>query len=231
MTRPRAIVLRGASLCCLVLLRLLRARPAGHPVPPRDAPSEGVCPPSVHRRGCHRGWQQDCHGTANEADARVGRVDGAPVQSLQTSSDSPRRTAVPCAPGGRMVDQYPWRLSMWCQKSRSDTCRTRSRCPLSVVVPRAQAWASTSPTGTAQQCLAGGQECGRPGQVGHSAVDALAAAAAASSRAQAEGSRRRADSAVSRSVPLSSPPTTARLCRPTAVRHSTSRCPTAGPRR
>ncbi|MDQ0908730.1 hypothetical protein QFZ22_004715 [Streptomyces canus] len=98
MTRPRAIVLRGASLCCLVLLRLFRARPAGHPVPPRDAPSEGVCPPSVHRRGCHRGWQQDCHGTANEADARseewTGRLSTL-YRRLLTARAGPPSLALP----------------------------------------------------------------------------------------------------------------------------------------
>lgn len=50
-TRPRAFVSRGVSSYCPVTFFLIRARVPGQPVPPRNAPSEGVCPPPVHRRG------------------------------------------------------------------------------------------------------------------------------------------------------------------------------------
>lgn len=44
-------MLRGAAPCCVVTFFLIRPRAAGWPVPPCVAPSEGVCPPAVHRKG------------------------------------------------------------------------------------------------------------------------------------------------------------------------------------
>lgn len=41
----------GASLCCPMTFFLIRACAAAWPLPPRAAPSKGVRPPPVHRRG------------------------------------------------------------------------------------------------------------------------------------------------------------------------------------
>lgn len=44
----------GAAQCRVVTFCLIRAHATGWSMLPRDAPSKGVCPPTVHRQGSHR---------------------------------------------------------------------------------------------------------------------------------------------------------------------------------
>jgi hypothetical protein len=67
--------LRGASSCCPVTFFLIRARASCWPVTARVAPSKGVCPAAVHRRGCCRPTSETGAGvpTTPSTDRRVER--------------------------------------------------------------------------------------------------------------------------------------------------------------